>query len=404
MSEWKEYKLGELIKSISKTYKFSNEEVCFLNTSDTLEGKVINHNYFDPNDLPGQAKKSIELNDILYSEIRPANKRYAFIDFNVEKYVVSTKLMVLRINNIEVITPKYLYYFLTSDEIVQLLQMLAESRSGTFPQIRFEEISLLDIKLPPINIQNSIVELISSLDEKIELNKKINQELETLAQTLFKQWFVDFEFPNENGKPYKSSGGEMVDSELGEIPKGWKVNRLNDIVDCFDNKRVPLSSMERNVRKGIYPYYGAASLMDYIDDYLFDGVYILMGEDGSVTDNIGYPVLQYVFGKFWVNNHAHVLKGRKISTELVLCLLKNTNISDLVTGAVQPKLNQGNMNKISIPLPNNLSIISDLEKLITEYYNLFRNNILEIKELISIRDNLLPKLISGELEINEYKN
>ena len=95
----------------------------------------------------------------------------------------------------------------------------------------------------------------------------------------------------------------MVDSELGEIPKGWKVNRLNDIVDCFDNKRVPLSSMERNVRKGIYPYYGAASLMDYIDDYLFDGVYILMGEDGSVTDNIGYPVLQYVFGKFWVNRN-----------------------------------------------------------------------------------------------------
>jgi type I restriction enzyme S subunit len=267
-----------------------------------------------------------------------------------------------------------------------------------------EILSRLTISLPPIEIQDSIGEVLKSLDDKIELNNKINQELETLAQTLFKRWFIDFEFPNKNGEPYKSSGGEMVESELGEIPKGWRVNKLNEVADCFDNKRIPLSSMERSIRKGDYPYYGAASLMDYIDDYLFDGIYLLMGEDGSVTDINGYPILQYVFGKFWVNNHAHVLKGRIISTELVMCLLRNTNIGDLVTGAVQPKLNQGNMNKISIPLPEDLKTITTIENLITEYYNLVRNNILEINELTNLRDTLLPKLISGELEINEISN
>jgi len=400
MTNWKEYKLGELIETVSKTFKFSDKKVVFLNTSDTLEGKVINHNLFEPIKLPGQAKKTIQPNDILYSEIRPANKRYAFVDFDSSNYVVSTKLMVLRVLDKEIISPKYLYYFLTSDEIVSYLQMLAESRSGTFPQIRFEEVSLLDIKLPPINVQNAIVELVASLDDKIELNNLINKELENLAQTLFKQWFIDFEFPNENGEPYKASGGALVDSELGEIPKGWEVRQLKEFVNCFDNKRVPLSSRERAVRKGTYPYYGAASLMDFIDDYLFDGVYVLMGEDGSVTDTNGYPVLQYVFGQFWVNNHAHVLQGTTISTELVMCLLKNTNIAHLVTGAVQPKLNQGNMNKISLAIPNDSNILNNLEINIKSIYESVRNNIQENQELTNLRDTLLPKLISGELEVN----
>ena len=89
----------------------------------------------------------------------------------------------------------------------------------------------LVINLPDLPTQTAIAEILSSLDDKIELNNKINQELENLVQTLFKQWFIDFEFPNENGEPYKSSGGEMVDSELGEIPKGWEVGNLNQIAE-----------------------------------------------------------------------------------------------------------------------------------------------------------------------------
>jgi type I restriction enzyme S subunit len=380
MSEWKEYKLSDLME-----IKYGKDHKHLADGSYPLYGSGGIMRYVE--------KSIYEEESILI----PRKGTLSNLFYVNEPFWSVDTLFWSKIKQ-DLVLPKYLYYTLKTYNLAEL------NVGSAVPSLTTEVLNKVLISIPVKNTQTAITEILSSLDDKIELNNKINQELETLAQTLFKQWLIDFEFPNENGEPYKSSGGEMVDSELGEIPKGWKVNKLNDIVDCFDNKRVPLSSMERNVRKGIYPYYGAASLMDYIDDYLFEGVYILMGEDGSVTDNIGYPVLQYVFGKFWVNNHAHVLKGRKISTELVLCLLKNTNISDLVTGAVQPKLNQGNMNKISIPLPNNLSIISDLEKLITEYYNLFRNNILEIKELISIRDNLLPKLISGELEINEYKN
>ena len=161
--------------------------------------------------------------------------------------------------------------------------------------------------------------------------------------------------------------------------------------------------MERDKRKGIYPYYGAASLMDYVDDYIFEGVYVLMGEDGSVADKSGFPILQYVFGKFWVNNHAHILQGTIISTELLMCLLKSTNISHLITGAVQPKLNQGNMNKISLALPKSINKLKNLESNLGFIFRIIRNNTKENQELTTLRDTLLPKLISGKLTIEELQ-
>lgn len=303
----------------------------------------------------------------------------------------------------DIVDSKYLLAVLRSKLIQERIESLhVGSLIPHFKKGDFDKLKIPIIQNP--EKRQFIGNLYFDLSLKIELNNKINQELETLAQTLFKQWFIDFEFPNENGEPYKSSGGEMVESELGEIPKGWKIRNLNEISNCFDNKRIPLSSMERNLRKGEYPYYGAASLMDYVDDFIFEGVYLLMGEDGSVTDKNGFPVLQYVFGKFWVNNHAHVLQGKIVSTELILCLLKNTNVSDLVTGAVQPKLNQANMNTISMPIPTDINEIVSFENSIKQIFEMVRSNINEINELTQLRDTLLPKLISGELELTETPN
>ncbi|MBF0377885.1 MAG: restriction endonuclease subunit S [Desulfamplus sp.] len=173
MSEWKETNLGDYVKSISETYKFlPNEEVVFLNTSDILLGKVLNKKLESSKGLPGQAKKKIRKGDFLFSEIRPANGRYALIDFDADKFVVSTKLMVLRCNeNLDV---NYLKFFLTSRENLDYLQMIAEDRSGTFPQITFDHISSLDIKLPPLPEQTAIASVLSSLDDKINLLHRQN--------------------------------------------------------------------------------------------------------------------------------------------------------------------------------------------------------------------------------------
>jgi type I restriction enzyme S subunit len=139
--------------------------------------------------------------------------------------------------------------------------------------------------------------------------------------------------------------------------------------------------------------------MDYVDDYLFDGIYMLMGEDGSVINDDGTPVTQYVWGKFWVNNHAHVLRGKNgIFTEHLLLHLKDSNIASFVTGAVQPKLNQGNMNRIPFIIPPP-EISQAFGEKIDPLFSRIRANTDQSRNLATLRDTLLPKLLSGELSV-----
>src|SRR5690554_4649361 len=160
-SEWKTMKLFELINTVSETYKFSeNQTVVLINTSDILEGKVLNHSKVFPVNVAGQFKKTFKRNDILYSEIRPANKRYAYIDFESNNYVASTKLMVLRTKSKDIYN-KFLYHFLKSNDTLKTLQAVAESRSGTFPQITFTELSNLEINLPTLKEQQAIANILS---------------------------------------------------------------------------------------------------------------------------------------------------------------------------------------------------------------------------------------------------
>lgn len=398
MSVWKEYKLKDVVSFIDYRGKTPNKKTFGvpLITAKIVKNGVIQEptEFISFEDYKGWMTRGFPMvGDVVMTTEAPLGEVAQIKDAS---FALAQRIITMRGKD-GLLHSGYLKYFLQSN--IGQARLKERETGTTVTGIKSSELKEVLVSAPDYKTQTAIAEILSSLDDKIELNNKINQELENLAQTLFKQWFIDFEFPNENGEPYKSSGGEMVDSELGEIPKGWEVKQLKDFVNCYDNKRVPLSSRERAIRKGSYPYYGAASLMDYVDDYLFDGIYVLMGEDGSVTDANGYPVLQYVFGQFWVNNHAHVLQGTTISTELVMCLLKNTNISHLVTGAVQPKLNQGNMNKISLAIPNDLNILNSLEMNIKSIYESVRNNTQENQELTLLRDTLLPKLISGELEV-----
>lgn len=388
--EWKEVDICQLCDSVSETYKGNASEVVLINTSDVLDGKCLNHEYVPNKKLKGQFKKTFRKGDILYSEIRPANKRFCFVDFEPKDYIASTKLMVLRAH--EDIDPQYLYQILRSNDTLTQLQMLAESRSGTFPQITYSELSNIMVSLPSQKAQKNIVSILASLDRKIELNNKINVDLEEMAQAIFKNWFVDFE-------PFKD--GKFVDSELGMIPEGWKVGGLFDIAEIFDKKRKPLSGNVREKMDKIYPYYGATSCMDYVDDFIFDGIYTLIGEDGSVVKENGLPYMQYVWGKMWVNNHAHILQGKNgYSTEMIHALLSITNIKFLVTGAVQAKLSQGNMQKILVAIPPK-NVLDEIRPVIDNLYSKIRINTDENSRLSLLRDTLLPRLISGELEVPE---
>ena len=233
MKEWKTYKVGDICSSISETYKSKSKSVVLINTSDVLEGRCLNHEFVPNKDLKGQFKKVFKFGDILYSEIRPANKRFAYIDFDATDYIASTKLMVLRNN--DKVTNRFLYHYLKSESTIAELQALAESRSGTFPQITFSELSQLEISIPDIETQLAISSFIDTLESKIELNRQINDNLEQQAQALYKSWFIDFE-------PFKD--GKFEESEIGLIPEGWHVGKAGDFYEINIGKTPPRKEHE----------------------------------------------------------------------------------------------------------------------------------------------------------------
>ncbi len=302
--------------------------------------------------------------------------------------------------------PDFIYYLL-----VHNTGYLKQHAAGsTFQELSGSTLKSLEFLVPPHQEQRTIAYILGSLDDKIELNRRMNKTLEAMARAIFISWFVDFDpvrakaegrdtcLPDEIAELFPDS---FQDSELGEIPNGWNDTTLKDGIEIFDSVRIPLNKRERAERQGPYPYYGAAGIMDHVDDFLFDGVYVLTGEDGSVADDDGYPVVQYIWGQFWVNNHAHVLKGKNgVSEEHLYLFLQQTNIAAFVTGAVQPKLNQNNLKAIPFVLPKE-PVCTAFSELIQPLFTKVRANVDESVILASLRETLLPKLISGEMRVTD---
>lgn len=289
-------------------------------------------------------------------------------DSAYDQYVISQSQFRVRLNT-EICLPEYLvYYFHTPEGQWKILSNKTQTGVPALgrPTSTFKK---LIIPLPGSVVQKKVVTLLDSIQRKIGLNNRINGYLLELATIRFEQ----------------------------ELANGESVFKFSELVELEDSKRVPLNSRDRETRKGPYPYYGATSIMDYVDDYLFDGVRVLLGEDGTVIREDGRPVLQYVWGKYWVNNHAHILKSKSAySLEAIYIALARTTISHIVTGAVQMKISQKNLNNLELEMPalNDLSYLEDI-------FTLYRSNVEESKKLANIRDSLLPKLMSGEIDVSK---
>ena len=238
----------------------------------------------------------------------------------------------------------------------------------------------LMIPIPSERERKSIVGFASSISEKIRCNAKVNDNLLWQAQALYKDRFIDL-------KPFN-----------GKMPPDWQLGTVSEIIELHDSKRIPLSSRERANLTKIYPYYGATSVMDYVDRYLFDGIYLLLGEDGTVVDDKGFPILQYVEGKFWVNNHAHIITGKNgFTVETLYLLFSLTNVRSIVTGAVQPKISQANLNNVSVVIPSKAEL-STFNSIVQPIFSQIRNLRAESDRLTSTRNILLPRLMSGEID------
>jgi len=314
-----------------------------------------------------------------------------------------------QINSIIVDTddsPIFVYYNLSTRKA----EIRGSASGSAQPILNKSAFGRLEIELPPLPEQRAIAHILGTLDDKIELNRRRNQTLEAMARALFKAWFVDFE-PVRAKMEGRWRRGETLPGLPAHLydlfpdrlddegkPEGWEMQSLANFIDIFDSRRVPLSGKQRAERPGPYPYYGAAGVLDSVDDFLFEGVHVLLGEDGSVVRADGRPYTQYVWGKFWVNNHAHVLRGRGISNEALLIFLDQCDVAPFVTGAVQPKLSQGNLKAIPFFYPGEV-LLRRFGEIIDPLFAQIRDATEESRTLAQLRDTLLPKLVSGELRI-----
>lgn len=353
----------------------------YLRITDIRDNGTLNMADLKSIDDPDADKYILAPNDIVFARTGASTGRNYFYDGSDGIFVYAGFLIKFSIDS-EKVNPLYIKYYCQSDQYRNWIGSF--STGSTRGNINAQTLGNMEIPLPCREQQDFLVSILAPLDAKIKQNDQINDNLQQQAMTLYEKQF-----------PY---------SITDELPTDWRVGTVSDIVEIHDSKRIPLSGAQRDkMEKRIYPYYGAASLMDYVDEYIFDGKYLLLGEDGTVVDNAGYPILQYVWGKFWVNNHAHILTGRLgHSVESLLMLFKRTPVKSIVTGAVQPKISQSNLRSIQVVIPPQ-SELDAFNELIRPLFDQIRQNQDQNKVLAKLRDALLPKLMSGEIDVSNIQ-
>lgn len=377
MSEWKTYRADEFCKTVtdgthdspkpqpSGRYLITSKHLKSFEIDFSSANKITEEDY---NKIIQRSK--VEQYDILFSMIGTVGNIHRVTIPNVDFAVKNMGIFKM---GGDAAKSLWLYYWLQSPQAKEYIK--SRISGSTQGYLTLGSLREFPVSVPPLAEQKRIADILSAIDDKIELNRRINANLEQQAQALYKSWFVD------NKKD------------------DWEKKRLDDIISIYDSQRKPLSGQQREKMEKIYPYYGAASLMDYIDNYLFDGIYLLLGEDGTVSDSEGFPMLQYVWGKFWVNNHAHILQGKNgFTTESLYILLKQTNVSSIVTGAVQPKISQANLKSVPIIMPP-INLLNQYNDIIKPLFDQIRTNHNQIQQLSTLRDTLLPKLMNGEITV-----
>jgi type I restriction enzyme S subunit len=310
--------------------------------------------------------------------------------------------------NKELVFPKYLYYTLKTFDLASL------NVGSAVPSLTTEVLNEVLITIPSLPTQKAIAEILSSLDDKIELNSQINQNLESFAQALFKQWFVDFEFPNENGETYKSSGGELVDSELGEIPKGWVVEKFGNISELRGGGTP--STKESSFWDGNINWSSPKDLSSLRWPLLFDTDKKITSEGLSKISSgllpvgtlllssrapIGYMAITQI--ETAINQGYIAINGKYPVDNIFLLIWLKANMDKVIekaNGSTFLEISKSNFREIKILVPSE-DVFESFTSQTLPIFEKIIDNAKEILNLEGLRDTLLPKLISGELEVNE---
>lgn len=386
-----------------------NESWEFINYVDTgscTKNEISHIQKIKRGFYPSRAKRIVNKNDIIISTVRPNQCHYAIIKEPLENMVVSTGFTVLTPK--ENVIPEYLYFFLTQETITKRLSILAEGATTSYPSITPDDILDIEINLPDLDYQKLVVDVLWPIEEKIILIKKINTELENLAKTIYNYWFVQFDFPNNEGKPYKSSGGEMEwNEELKmEIPKGWKTKSLYDIAIYTnglamqkhrpngDEKLPVIKIKEMNEGYSAATEYARPDIEDaYLireGDVLFSwsaslNVMIWADKVGALNQHIFKVTSEFYPRYYFYHQISNYLNHFKLMAENRKTTMGHITIDHL--------------KESRIVVPDDDSLILKCGERIEPILDLIVKNRMTNIDLMEVRDFLLPMLMNGQVKV-----
>lgn len=384
MNNWKETTLGEVLKAdestIDNSYPF--DEIEYIDIASVEERKILQTQKLKLQDAPSRAKRIVRNNDILISTVRPNLKHYCFIKKATPNLIASTGFAVITAKKAD---PAYLYYLLTTYEYTAYLTQIAEGHTSAYPSFNPEIIENSKVLLPPLPEQKAIAAILSSFDDKIELLRRQNKTLESIAQAIFKEWFVNF---TVNGKKLK------IEDSTG-LPNGWRIGKYGELTDVTTGKGLKKEFIKA---KGTYSVLGANGELGKTDNYLFD-------EDLILTGRVGTLGTVYIsIGKAWISDN--VLISKPLCAEkfyFVYFNLKRINFESLNRGSTQPLITQTDLKNVELIIPKQ-EVLGSWHNVVSSLFAKIYNNNSQIQTLSRLRDALLPKLMKGEIRVKDTDN
>lgn len=419
--KWMQAKLIDVCEFISRgiTPSYTNKGGVIVINQKCIRNNTVNFKasrLTNPNKKRISKQKYLKPYDILINSTGVGTLgRVAQLKNVKELITCDSHVTIVRAN--EKVYPEYLGYNLFMQH--SNIERLAEGSTGQTELSKTRLGEVINLYIPPLKEQKAIAHILSNLDGKIDVNNQIIKALEKIAQLIFKHWFVDFEFPNEEGKPYKSSGGKMVESELGMIPEGWKLKALGKVLNTIEagnrpkggagnlNKGIPSIGAENIIGLGKYNYskekYVSYDYFKNMNKGIIKSGDVLLYKDGAKLGRKTIFMNGYPHEKCCVNSHVFILRTNELISQSYLyfwldqdCMTKD--IINLNANSAQPGINQVQVKSLKILIPDK-SIINKFDIIILSLLKRIFLNCNINNELTQLRDTLLPKLMSGEIRV-----
>lgn len=385
---WKDLKLGDICNfylGLTYTPTYVDKGIPFLSVKDLKNNQISfeNTKYISEEEFENSTSNAKpQKGDIVFGRVGTLGNP-VIVDFDIP-FCIFVSLGFIRVH--DNIFNEFIKHWISSDYFMN--QVDSQVSGSAQKNLNVGWLKNFKLFLPPIEEQKKIADILSTVDKKIAFVEENINATEELKKGLMQKLLTE-----------GIGHTEFKDSELGRIPESWEVDTISSISKNFDGMRVPIKSEERNERKGIYPYYGAQGIIDYIDNYIFNGTYLLVAEDGENVRSQKYNIAFVVEGEFWVNNHAHILQTNiNIDINYIASVLNYMDITKYVTGTGQPKLNKAQLQSIKLLIPP-----FEEQKQIAEIFSAVDKKLENLKEkkqsFEELKKGLMQKLLTGEVRV-----